>query len=907
MPRPAVPPVPTSRSGPVVSYAAARRVSHPEDARGDAARLSPPGAVQRAAADPTLQSMRDAVGDPELSRLPVAAALPEVRAALAGPGAAVLVAPPGAGKTTLVPLALLDEGWTAARRLIVLEPRRLAARAAADRMAALLGEDGAGGTVGYRVRNDTRVGARTRIEVVTEGVLTRMLQSDPSLEGVALVVFDEFHERSLHADLGLALTLQARSVLRPELRLLVMSATLDAAPVAALLGDAPVVRSEGRTYPVETRWRKSPVEGWIEPAVARAVRSALDQEEGDVLVFLPGAAEIRRTERRLLEAGLPASVTVHALFGALPRGAQERAIAPSPPGRRKVVLATSIAETSLTIEGVRVVVDAGLMRVPRFDPGTGMTRLETIRVTRDAADQRRGRAGRVAPGVCYRLWTRAEDRGLVPHRRPELLEADLAPVALELAAWGAAPEDLRWLDPPPDAAYRQARELLRELEAVADDGAITDHGRSMASFGVHPRLAHMALRGAGRGAADAAAALAALLSGRDILRGPGRAPDADLRLRLDVLRGGTAGGHDLDGAALRAVREDARRIGRSLGAAGERPGAERERPGEGGGGPSAGVLTALAYPDRIARRRAGERGRFLLRNGRGARFFEPQALEGEDWLAVAEVEGRGAEARIFRAAPLTLEEIEAWFGRQVEETEEVDWDGAAGRVVARRVRRLGALTMTEAPLRDPAPGAVVAALLDGVRSAGLAALPWSKETTQLRERLEMLHRLEPERWPASSAAALMETLDGWLAPFLPGLSRLEDLRKVDLAEALLARLPWELRSTLDRLAPTHVEVPSGSRIRVDYSDPDAPVLAVRLQEVFGMLETPRIAGGRVPLTMHLLSPARRPVQVTQDLASFWREGYFEVRKDLRGRYPKHPWPEDPLAAEPTRRTKPRGG
>ena len=861
--------------------------------------------------------MTEGLRHPDIDRLPVRDALPEVRAALAGPGVGVLVAPPGAGKTTLVPLSLLEEGWLAAGRIIVLEPRRLAARAAADRMATLLGEDGAGGTVGYRVRNDTRVGRRTRVEVVTEGVLTRMLQADPSLEGVGVVVFDEFHERSLHADLGLALTLQARGVLRPELRILVMSATLDAAPVAALLGDAPVVRSEGRTHPVETRWRRTPIEPgeWIEPHVVRAVLHALEQDDGDLLVFLPGAAEIRRTEGRLREAGLPPDTSVHVLFGALPKGEQERAIAPSPPGRRKVVLATSIAETSLTIEGVRVVVDAGLARVPRFDPGTGMTRLETVRVTRDAADQRRGRAGRVAPGVCYRLWTRAEDRGLVPHRRPEILEADLAPVALELAAWGAAPDDLRWLDPPPDAAFRQALELLRELDAIDDDGAATDHGRRLARIGAHPRLAHLALVGADSGDGETAAFLAALLSERDLLRGRGRAPDADLRLRLDVLAGRRgAGGHDIDQGALRAIRDEARRIARGIGGSVGGGGAEaspapatgsRASARTGAGHPSVGVLTALAYPDRIARRRPGERGRFLLRNGRGARFGEPQALEGEDWLAVADVEGRGAEARIFRAAPLTIAEIEAWFGGQIEEAEEVAWDGEAGRVVARRVRRLGALELSEAPLAEAPPDAVARALLDGVRAAGLAALPWSKETAQLRDRLETLHRLEPDRWPASSDPALAATLEDWLLPFLPGFRRLEDLRKLDLAEALLTRLSWELRSKLDDLAPTHIEVPSGSRIRVDYSDPDAPVLAVKLQEVFGMLETPRIAGGRLPVTMHLLSPAQRPVQVTRDLASFWREGYFEVRKDLRGRYPKHPWPEDPLTAEATKRTKRR--
>ncbi|MBW3554599.1 MAG: ATP-dependent helicase HrpB, partial [Gemmatimonadetes bacterium] len=810
--------------------------------------------------------MSEPVRHPDLDRLPVATAIPGVRSALADRGAAVLVAPPGAGKTTLVPLALLEEPWLAGGRIIVLEPRRLAARAAADRMSTLLGEDGAGGTVGYRVRNDTRVSARTRVEVVTEGVLTRMVQSDPSLEGVGLVVFDEFHERSLHADLGLALALQARAVLRPDLRLLVMSATLDAAPVARLLDDAPVVESLGRTYPVETRWRKSPIEPgeWIEPHVARAVLHALERDDGDVLVFLPGAAEIRRTEGRLREAGLPPDTTVHTLFGALPRHEQDAAISPSPPGRRKVVLATSIAETSLTIEGVRVVIDAGLARVPRFDPGTGMTRLETVRVTRDAADQRRGRAGRVASGTCYRLWTRAEDRGLVPHRRPEILEADLAPLALELAAWGAAPADLRWLDPPPDAAYRQALELLRELDAVDDDDAATDHGRRLAGIGAHPRMAHLALVGADSGDAETAASLAALLSERDILRGRGRAPDADLRLRLDVLSGRRgAGGHGVDQGALRAIRDEARRIRRGLSASDSEGGTRTGIPGE---APSVGVLTALAYPDRIARRRPGERGRFLLRNGRGARFGEPQPLEGEDWLAVADVEGRGTEARIFRAAPLTLAEIEAWFGGQIEEAEEVAWDGEAGRVVARRVRRLGALELGEAPLADALPDAIARALLDGIRAAGLAALPWSKETAQLRDRLESLHRLEPDRWPASSDEALEATMEDWLVPFLPGFRRLEDLRRLDLAEALLARLPWELRSKLDALAPSHIEVPSGSHVRVDYSDPDAPVLAVKLQEVFGMLETPRIAWGRLPLTMHLLSPAQRPVQVTQDLA-----------------------------------------
>ena len=802
-----------------------------------------------------------------LPDLPVRTVLPEFLGALEGSGHAVLVAPPGAGKTTLAPLALLDAPWLRGRKVLVMEPRRLAARAAAHRMAALLGEGGAGGTVGYRVRRDTRVSSGTRVEVVTEGVLTRMLQSDPALAGVGAVLFDEFHERSLHADLGLALTLQSRDLLRDDLRVAVMSATLDADPVAGLLGgDGPparMVESRGRMYPVATRFLDRPVDGWVEPTVAGAVLRALDEEAGDLLVFLPGAGEIRRTAERLQEAGLPAGVALHPLFGALSREEQDRAIRPSPPGRRKVVLATSIAETSLTIEGVRVVVDAGLMRVPRFDPGSGMTRLETVRVTRDAADQRRGRAGRTEAGVCHRLWTEAEDRGLVPARRPEILEADLAPLALELAAWGADPEELRWIDPPPEAAFGQARELLRELEALDGEGRVTAHGRTLAGMGVHPRLAHLLVRGRALGHGALAADLAALLHERDILRARDRAPDADLRARVEALqaarrRGGgtpTPGlrGHDVDVGGLGHVLREADHLRRGS------PGTDRgDAPGSGTGGDGAGngpgggdgpgdvaatgLLLALAYPDRVGQRRPGERGRFLLRNGRGAAFLEVQTLGDADWIVAAEVDGRGREGRIFRAAPVTKGDVEELFAAWIEEADEVEWDAEAGRVRASRRRRLGALVLSEAPLADPPSGDVTSALLDGLRSTGPGVLPWSPETVQLRDRIAFLH---------------------------------------------------------------HPEVPSGSRIRVDYSDPAAPVLAVRLQEVFGLTETPRVADGRVPLTLHLLSPAHRPVQVTRDLASFWTDAYFEVRKDLRGRYPKHYWPEDPLAAQATRRTRPR--
>jgi len=834
--------------------------------------------------------------------LPVAGAFPELRRALLEGSSAVLVAPPGAGKTTLVPLALLDEPWLQRRKIVLLEPRRLVARAVALRMAELLGEPDAGGTVGYRMRLETRVGRSTRIEVVTEGILTRMLQSDPALEGVGLVVFDEFHERSLQADAGLALTLHARKLLRPELRILVMSATLDAEPVARVLGGAAVVRVEGRAHPVETRWRDHPVDGWIEPVVADRVRAALREQEGDVLAFLPGAAEIRRTGEAL-EGTLPPDTAVYELFGFLPREVQDQALCPSPPGRRKVVLSSAIAESSLTIEGVRVVVDGGLMRIARFDPGTGMTSLETLRVTRDAADQRRGRAGRTAPGVCYRLWTRQEEQGMVPARAPEIREADLAPLVLDLAAFGAEPGELAWLDPPGAASLAQAGELLRELEALEPDGSLTAHGRRMAELGIHPRLAHLVLRGAERGWGTLACDLAALLEERDVLRAPGAPSEVDVRLRLDALREGARGlprGLAVDRTAASRVRKQAEALRQRTGLR-----SRREEWGRDGGEEPVGLLAALAYPDRVGQLRAGSRGRYLLRNGRGVTVHAQDPLAGELWLVVLDLDARGREGRVFQAAPLTLADLEVALGHQAESADEVAWDDAAGRVQARRVRRLGALVLGEGALRDPDPGSVARALCEGARGRGLHVLPWSREATQLRERLAFLRGLEGDPWPDTSVEGLTASLEEWLAPFLVGMRSLEDLGRVEMVEALLSTLPWSRRTELDRLAPTHLEVPSGSRIMLDYGDPSAPVLAVRLQEVFGLQETPMVGGGRVPLTVHLLSPARRPVQVTRDLASFWRGAYFEVRKDLRSRYPKHAWPEDPLAAEPTRRTKPR--
>jgi ATP-dependent helicase HrpB len=830
-----------------------------------------------------------------MTKLPIEPILPELCEVLRSRSAAVLQAPPGAGKTTRVPLALLAEPWLHGQRIVMLEPRRLAARAAANRMAASLGER-VGETVGYRVRMDTRVSARTRIEVVTEGVLTRMLHADATLDGIGAVIFDEFHERSLHADLGLSLCLQAQQLLRPELRLLVMSATLDGEAVARLLDDAPVVSSEGRSHPVRTQHLAHRVEGHIEPAVARAVLRALDDEVGDVLVFLPGAAEIRRVEERLRDETLSEHVDVIPLYGDLSQAEQDRAILPAPPGRRKIVLATSIAETSLTIECVRVVVDSGRMRVPRYSPRIGMTRLETVSVTRAAADQRRGRAGRLGPGVCYRLWTELEEQALLPHGRPEILDADLAPLALDLAAWGVAePGELAWLDPPPPAAYAQAQELLRELGALDAAGSLTEHGRRMAELPLHPRLAHLALQGAELGLGRTACELAALLGERDVLRGENARANADLRLRLELLHGARSSAPTAaDRGVLQRARAEARSWQRRLGVADGDADIE-----------ACGLLLAFAYPDRIAQRRPGGEGRYLLRNGRGAAFGEPQPLAQNPYLVAAELSGHGRESRVFLAAPIELDEIETHFADQIETEVSIAWDGSTRSVRSVRRRKLGALVLREAAVRDADPDQVLAAVLEGIRSAGLSPLPWSKTTRQLQERLIFLHHADPLRWPDASDEALLGALDEWLAPFLYGIRRADELQGIDLEEALLSRLDWNERRELDELAPTHFVVPSGSRIAIDYSDPGAPVLAVRLQEVFGLSSTPTIAGGRVALTMHLLSPARRPVQVTRDLESFWRSGYFEVKKDLKGRYPKHYWPDDPLGATATHRVRPR--
>ncbi|NIK68936.1 MULTISPECIES: ATP-dependent helicase HrpB [unclassified Paenibacillus] len=829
-----------------------------------------------------------------MKQLPIDAVLPELLQALRDGTSAVLVAEPGAGKTTRVPLALLHETWLDGRKIVMLEPRRLAARSAAKYMASSLGEQ-VGETVGYRVRLDTKVSAKTRIEVVTEGVLTRMLQEDQALEEVGAVLFDEFHERHLHGDLGLALALQSQSLLRENLRLIVMSATLDAEPVAKLLGGAPVIQSRGRAFPVETVYRSAKVEGRIEPHVASAIADAIRNDEGDVLVFLPGVGEIRRTAGLLAQSGHASSVRIAELHGNLPLEAQDAAVAPCKPGERKVVLSTSIAESSLTVEGIRIVVDCGLMRVPRFSPRTGMTRLETVPVSQASADQRRGRAGRLAPGVCYRLWTEQEHAYLPQHNTPELLEADLAPLALELSVWGAAePGELMWLDAPPQAAYRQALELLKLLQAIDADGRITSRGTRMAKLGLHPRLGFMLLKAAELNLLKEACELAGLLSERDLLP---QERNVDVALRLDALHG--AGGRPMaDRGAVQRIKAQAKQWQQMV--------ADKEHDHKGKrdwkGTSYAGLLIALAYPDRIAQKRPD--GRYLLANGRGAVLPELQPLSRSAFLAAAELDDAGSESRIRLAAELELDMLEQAAGEQFQAEDSVEWDSGAQAVRARRRVRLGAIILKEAPIQQPSPEQIAAALADGIAGAGLGLLPMSKAAWQLQARMRLMAH-HNSGWPDVSEEALRATVRDWLLPHLYGMKSKSDLQRLNMVQLLEGMLSWGQRQELDEQVPTHMTVPSGSRIPIDYSDPEAPFIAVRLQELFGLRETPRLAGGKLPLTLHLLSPSQRPVQVTRDLRSFWNEAYFEVKKDLKGRYPKHYWPDDPYAAQPTNRVRPR--
>ncbi len=830
-------------------------------------------------------------------RLPIDEILGDVDASLRARNNLVLVAPPGAGKTTRVPLALLDAPWRGDKKIILLEPRRLAARAAAARMAATLGE-AVGETIGLRMRLESKISARTRIEVVTEGVFARMILDDPELTGVACVLFDEFHERSLDADLGLALALDAQGALREDLRLLVMSATLDGARVAALMGNrapqgdarqndglpAPVIESAGRAFPVETRYLGRDPNLRVEEEAARAARRALAEEEGSILVFLPGQGEITRVAALLAERGLPANVDLAPLYGALDRAEQDRAIAKTPPGRRKIVLATSIAETSLTIDGVRIVIDCGFSRVPVFEPNLGLTRLETIRASRANVDQRRGRAGRVEPGVCYRLWEEAATGALPPFAAPEILAADLSGLALDLAHWGVRDAaTLAFLDPPPRAAWAEAASLDRDLGALDADGRLTPKGEAMRALPLPPRLASMVIEAASHGEASRAALLAMLLSERGL-----GGTDADLSHRLERLRA------DRDKRA-----GDARRLAASWARQAEaaRQAGDRTLLSDG-------ALVALAFPDRIAKARGG--GDFTMANGRAASLPPEHALARETFLAVAEIAGRAAQARILAACALTLDEVELLAADRIETRDETLFDPASAALRRRRFRRLGALRLAEQNLSVEPTLENARIFARGVAALGVERLPWTKAQTQLRDRVGFLRAAEGEEWPDLGDAALARSAEDWLAPFIIGRANLPAVAPSDLDAALASLLPYELSRRLDAEAPAFFETPAGSRIALDYAAPNGPLLSVRVQELYGLAKHPTLARGRAAVTLELLSPAHRPIQTTRDLPGFWAGSWSEVKKEMKGRYPRHSWPDDPASAAPTTRARPRG-
>ncbi|MGC4024691.1 MAG: ATP-dependent helicase HrpB [Mesorhizobium sp.] len=813
--------------------------------------------------------------------LPVRAAIPPLLAALSNGNSAVLVAPPGAGKTTLIPLALIDQPWTAHGKIILLEPRRLAARAAARRMAELLGEE-VGKTVGYAMRMETRISAATRILVVTESVLSRMILDDPELSGVAAVLFDEYHERSLDGDFGLALALDVQGALRPDLRLLVMSATIDGARVASLLGNAPVIESEGRSFPVDIRYSERPAGEPVEDAMARAIRETLATEQGSILAFLPGQREIERTVERL-QGRVAADTDLVPLYGMMDGKAQDQAIRPSPPGRRKVVLATAIAETSITIDGVRVVIDSGLARVPRYEPSIGLTRLETVRVSRASADQRAGRAGRTQAGVALRLWRAEQTTALPAFTQPEIREADLSGLLLDSAAFGVSdPTKLAFLDPPPAPALSEARTLLMELDALDATGRLTETGAAIRKLALPVRLAHMVAEAARSGEAHEAALLAVLLTERGL-----GGDSIDLERRMARFKSDRS-------PRANAALQLAERLARQTGAKQSQPATPAH----------IGAMLIHAWPDRVAKAR-GARGSFVLANGRGAAIPETDPLAGEQYLVVADLQGKAQSSRIAAAATISEAEIRAALGDRIDRQVETQFDLERGTVRVREVTRLGAITFTERTLPSPKGADADAAIIAAARVHGLQILPWSKEATQLRRRLHWLHRGLGEPWPDMADPFLADHLEDWLLPFLTGEP---DLKRVDpaaLRMGLLSLVPHDLQRKLDALAPTHYAAPSGSNAPIDY-DGDKPTLSIRVQELFGLSQHPSIANGTVPLTLELLSPAHRPIQLTSDLPGFWHGSWADVRADMRGRYPKHVWPEDPMSAQATNRAKPRG-
>lgn len=802
---------------------------------------------------------------------PVDQIIPDLKAALASRPCVILVAEPGAGKTTRVPLALLDEVWLAGKKILMLEPRRLAARAAASRMAQTL-DEAIGATVGYTVRLERKVSKATRIEVVTEGILTRRLQNDPELADTGLIIFDEFHERSLDGDLGLALSLDVQRGLRDDLKILVMSATLDTEKLSAHLNDAPLISAKGRMFPVETRHLEKTTRQTIVADCVRATAKALREVKGSLLVFLPGEGEIRRVELALMADGVSENTDVRPLYGAMALADQDAAIRPSPQGRRKIVLATTIAETSLTIDGVEAVIDSGFKRAPRFDPASGMTALETVRVSQASAEQRKGRAGRVGPGVCYRLWPEGETRALLHHDDPEIRIADLSSLVLELANWGVTTLDgLPWLELPPAAAFAQAQDLLHQLGALDSSQRITDHGRAMAKLPLHPRLSHMVVTAKNLGAGVLASEVAALISERD---GLPRDSSVDVETRLMHVRG--------------AARERMKLVARQIRDAALIKDDHAEL--------SHGVLLALAYPDRIAQKR-GTIGRFRMASGSGAIVPPHDLLAKRDFIAVALLDGSQVDAKVHLAAVITRAEIETHFKSLITESAGVFWDSKANAVSAARSVKLGALVLEERALATPEPDAVQTAMAQGVAAMGLGALPWNKAAEMFRARITFLKRVMPDAgWPDLSDAHLISTVEDWLQPYLAGKSRRSHLADLDMLMILRNMVDPALLSKIEKLAPTRMEVPGGGHYTIDYNVEGDPVLRVRLQEMFGMKSVPQIAEGRAKLKVELLSPGGKPVAVTQSMETFWVNAYPDVRKDMRGRYPKHYWPEDPLTA-----------